>query len=128
MYAIRSYYVKAELDERGLKEAIVRDMNGSVVEGVTSNLFWRKGNDIFTPDLKLAGVYGVMRAFVCSTLEQENRSVQIVSSDLNAIKAADEIWITNALMGIVPVTGIEDVRYQDHRMAKHLQTLLATMA
>lgn len=125
---LEQVFLKSELDERGLKEAIVLDVNGSVVEGVTSNLFWRKGDDIFTPDLKLSGVYGVMRAFVCSTLAQENRSVQVVMSDVNAVKTADEVWITNALMGIVPVTGIDDVRYQDHRMAKHLQNLLATMA
>ena len=56
--------VENELDERGIPEAIVLDWQDHVVEAVTANLFWRKGEQIFTPDLKLAGVCGVMRAFV----------------------------------------------------------------
>jgi 4-amino-4-deoxychorismate lyase len=41
---------------------------------------------------------------------------------------ADEVWITNALMGVVPVTGIKDVKYQDHRFVNRLQNALAALA
>lgn len=120
--------LKVELEERSLPEAVVLDETGFVREGVTANIFWRSGDDIFTPDLKLSGVCGVMRAFICSVYEQEGNPVRITNSTLDMVKQADEVWLTNALMGCVPVTGIEDVRYKDHREAKRIQALLAAMA
>jgi 4-amino-4-deoxychorismate lyase len=120
--------LKDELDDRGLLEAAVLDWQDNVVEAVTANIFWRKGEQIFTPDLKLAGVCGVMRAFVIQQLNSLQHEVTLVSAGLPVLLDADEVWITNALMGIVPVTGIEDVRYQDHRFVKRLQNALAALA
>ena len=120
--------LKNELDERGIPEAIVLDWQEHVVEAVTANLFWRKGEQIFTPDLKLAGVCGVMRAFVIQQLTSWQYKVTPVSTGLSALLDADEVWITNALMGVVPVTGIKDVKYQDHRFVKRLQNALAALA
>jgi 4-amino-4-deoxychorismate lyase len=120
--------LKNELDERGIPEAIVLDWQDHVVETVTANLFWRKGEQIFTPDLKLSGVCGVMRAFVIQQLTNWRYTVTPVSTGLAAVLDADEVWITNALMGVVPVTGIKDVKYQDHCFVKRLQNALAALA
>jgi aminodeoxychorismate lyase len=120
--------LKNELDERGIPEAIVLDWQDHVVEAVTANLFWRKGEQIFTPDLKLAGVCGVMRAFVIQQLNSWQYEVTSVSTGLPVLLDADEVWITNALMGVVPVTGIKDVKYQNHRFVKRLQNALAALA
>ncbi len=120
--------LKDELDNRGLAEAVVLDWQGNVVEAVTANLFWRKNEQIFTPDLKQSGVYGVMRAFVIQQLTEWQHVVKSVSSGLDALLDADEVWMTNALMGIVPVTGIKDVKYEDHRFAQRLQNALAALA
>ncbi len=120
--------LKNELDERGIQEAIVLDWQDHVVEAVTATLFWRKGEQIFTPDLKLAGVCGVMRAFVIQQLHSWQYEVTSVSTGLPVLLDADEVWITNALMGVVPVTGIQDVKYQDHRFVQRLQNALAALA
>lgn len=120
--------LKEELDDKGLAEAVVLDWQGNVVEAVTANLFWRKNEQIFTPDLKQSGVYGVMRAFVIQQLTNWQYVVESVSSGLDTLLDADEVWMTNALMGIVPVTGIRDVKYQDHRFAQRLQNALAALA
>ena len=45
-----------------------------------------------------------------------------------AVKAADEVWISNSLMEVVPVTGIEDVTYQNHAMARQLQAAFLSAA
>ena len=120
--------LKEELDTRGLAEAVVLDWQGNVVEVVTANLFWRKGEQIFTPDLQRAGVCGVMRAFAMQQLSNWQMAAQLVTSGLNSLLNADEVWITNALMGIVPVTGINDVKYEDHRIVRRLQSALAALA
>jgi 4-amino-4-deoxychorismate lyase len=120
--------LKNELDERGIPEAIVLDWQDHVVEAVTANIFWRKDAQIFTPDLKLAGVCGVMRAFTIHQLNNWQYDVKLVSTGLPELLDADEVWITNALMGVVPVTGIRNVKYQDHRFAKQLQNALAALA
>jgi len=120
--------LKDELDSRRIAEAVVLDWQGNVVEAVTANLFWRKNNHFFTPDLQQSGVCGVMRAFVIQQLAGWQYVVESVSSELDILLDADEVWMTNALMGIVPVTGIKDVKYEDHRFAKRLQNALAALA
>jgi 4-amino-4-deoxychorismate lyase len=69
-----------------------------------------------------------MRAFVIQQLTSWQYKVTSVSTGLSALLEADEVWITNALMGVVPVTGIKDVRYQDHRFVNRLQNALAALA
>lgn len=120
--------LKNELDERDIPEAVVLDWQDHIVEAVTANIFWRKREQIFTPDLKLVGVCGVMRAFVIQQLNSWQYDVIRVSTGLPSLLDADEVWITNALMGIVPVAGIGNVKYQDHRIVKQLQSALAALA
>ncbi|GAA4492591.1 aminodeoxychorismate lyase [Pseudaeromonas paramecii] len=94
---------KAELESRGLAEALVCDTQGHLVEAVTANLFWRQGQCVFTPALTQAGVAGVMRAWCLDQLQRWQWDVQEVSQTPAALVQADEIWLTNALMGQVPV-------------------------
>lgn len=116
--------LKSELDSYGWPEALVLDIQAHVVEAVSANVFWRKGQRIFTPDLQQAGVCGVMRSFVMQSLAAQ-MPVEPVRAGLNVLLQADEVWITNALMGIVPITGIQDVDYKNHDLATQLQTALA---
>lgn len=116
--------LKSELDEHGWAEALVLDIQDHVIEAVSANVFWRKDKRIFTPDLQQAGVCGVMRSFVMQSLAAQT-PVEPVHAGLDVLLQADEVWITNALMGIVPITGIQDVDYQNHDMATQLQAALA---
>lgn len=102
---------KAELESRGLAEALVCDTQGDLVEAVTANLFWRQGQRVFTPDLSQAGVAGVMRAWCLDRLQQWQWDIQAVRQTADALALADEIWLTNALMGLVPVHQWRDRPY-----------------
>ena len=95
--------LKAELDVNGWPEAVVLDGGDKVIEAVTANLFWREGEHIYTPDLSLAGVCGTLRAWCQDYLGPR---LTISETGLERLLAADEIWLTNALMGVVPVTAI----------------------
>lgn len=117
--------LKAELDESGLDEAVVLNTAGQVIEAVTANLFWRRDCVLYTPDLSLMGVRGVMRAWVLKQVARLGYDHAVVQAPLSSLLQADEVFMTNALMEVVPVTGIDDVEYPDHAFARQLQSLLA---
>ncbi|MFD1009656.1 aminodeoxychorismate lyase [Oceanisphaera ostreae] len=111
--------LKAELDGHQWPEALVLDTHCKVIEAVTANLFWREGERIFTPDLSSAGVCGTMRAWCQDYLGPR---LTVCSTDLERLLAADELWLTNALMGVVPVTAIGKHNMQcDFTTTKELQ-------
>ncbi|MGO1792289.1 MAG: aminodeoxychorismate lyase [Oceanisphaera sp.] len=95
--------LKAELDVQQWPEALVLDSAGNVIEGVTANVFWREGERIFTPSLSSAGVCGTLRAWCQHYL---GARLTVTHAPLARLLAADEVWLTNALMGIVPVIAI----------------------
>ncbi|WP_417614377.1 aminodeoxychorismate lyase [Oceanisphaera sp.] len=111
--------LKAELDAHGWPEALVLDSNDQVIEAVTANLFWREGERIYTPDLSLAGVSGTLRAWCQDYLGSR---LTVSETGLERLLAADEVWLTNALMGIVPVTAIGERRFAaDFMITRELQ-------
>ena len=120
--------LKAELEQRGACEGVVLDKRGIVVEGVTANLFWRHDSVVYTPDLQGTGIKGVMRAWVMATLAKFGIECREVQAGLPELMGADELFMTNALMEIVPVRGIEDVRYNDHSLARRLQATFTQTA
>ncbi|MDO6705748.1 aminodeoxychorismate lyase [Photobacterium sp. 1_MG-2023] len=107
--------LKQEIDANGWLDAVVLDANGDVAETCASNIFWRKGNTLYTPELSLAGVHGLMRAHVCELAAALGFCLEYVKSTLDDLLCADEVFITNALMALVPVTKIQHKTYQERR-------------
>lgn len=89
----------------GYFEAVLSDANGKMVECVQSNLFWVKNGELFTPLLSTSGVQGTMRHAV---IQAHLGVVNIVQEDILTLSDADEIFITNALSGILPVVQFND--------------------
>lgn len=117
--------LRDELDARQLVEGIVCDHEGWLVEAVTANLFWRRDSVLYTPLLDRAGVDGVMRRWVLTQAAALGLQCCPVRVGPAALETADELFLTNALMEIVPVTGVEEVCYTNHEVARRLQDLLA---
>ncbi|CUB03569.1 aminodeoxychorismate lyase [Marinomonas fungiae] len=98
-------------------EAVLLDANKHLVECVQSNLFWLKNNQLFTPALHQSGVQGSFRAKVLLSFEGV---VNIGSYGVEALYQADEIFITNGLSGILPVTQFEDKSLPIGRLTQKL--------
>ncbi|QJT27684.1 aminodeoxychorismate lyase [Aeromonas media] len=116
--------LKSELAARGGVEGIVLNSRGFLVEGVSANLFWRRGKTVFTPDLTRAGIDGIMRKRVMMMLKQMGIELRVVEAPLESLWQAEEVWLTNTLMGIVPVTSIGDVHYPSPVLIRRLQERL----
>ena len=90
-----------------LDDAIVCDMQGYVTEASASNVFWYADGQWYTPSLDNAGVAGVYRAFILSTLEQAGKPVITGKFTISDLKEASAVFLCNALMHIVPLNRIQ---------------------
>lgn len=98
---------RGEWGEQAGTEGLLLDSRGRVIEGTMSNLFLVKGDTLQTPALDRCGVAGVMRELVVSQLAPV-LGLKVVTGHFTLADCyrADEIFITNALIGIVPVLAI----------------------
>ncbi|WP_438334651.1 aminodeoxychorismate lyase [Edwardsiella tarda] len=95
--------IRAHLAQTQADEALVLDTQDRLVECCAANLFWRCGQQVFTPRLTQCGVDGVMRQRICRLLAQSPYRLQEVESGLAALQQADEVVVCNALMPLLPV-------------------------
>jgi len=87
------------------------DASGSVAQGTSSNVFIVVGGELATPSLARCGIKGVMRRVVL----EASRALGIRAEERDMVPAellgADEVFMTNALFGIWPVTELDGRRF-----------------
>ncbi len=98
---------RSEWSDPQIKEGVMLDTDDFLVEGTYTNLFWIKHNTLFTPDLSFAGIAGVMRAEVIKFARETGLSIEEGFFHLDQLAEADEVFLTNALVGILPVHAFE---------------------
>lgn len=90
---------------QGSDEAIILNPDGSVSETATANIFCIIDGEWVRPDSQHV-LPGIMQNAVCNLLLSRGVKVHSRPLTLEELKNADHIFLTNALMGIVPVIGI----------------------
>ncbi len=88
-------------------EAIWFTTDGRLAEGCVSNVFCVKDSALYTPGLETPVLPGIMRKTVCKIAKAE--SITLVEKDLTIkdLLGADEVFLTNVIMLILPVVGVE---------------------
>ncbi|MCE2595250.1 aminodeoxychorismate lyase [Motilimonas cestriensis] len=113
--------IKQELESLDVDDVIVCDINGYVVESSAANVFWFEQGTLYTPDLSQAGVNGVMRKQVLRCAEQLEIPVNIVKFKLDQLAQVDSMFITNTLMGLVPIKQFQQRVLTDFSLVQRLQ-------
>ena len=99
--------VLASAEEPGSAfESLLLDSNGNVVSGAMSNVFIVKSGALVTPSVERAGVAGVMRGIVLREAERLGIVAKIRVVSFAELLEADEVFITNARIGVVPVRSV----------------------
>jgi branched-chain amino acid aminotransferase len=88
--------------------AVLLDINGNLAEGLGSNIFIVRGDEILTPREKFV-LPGVSRATVMEFARQEGRTVHETDIDLYDAYNADEVFLTSTSLCICPVTRVNGV-------------------
>ena len=91
--------------ENDLDNCILVNEQKNIVEATNSNIFVVKGNHIKTPALLDGCIKGVARKKILEILEKkENYTFEETQVSPFELQKADEIFLSNAIMGIQPVT------------------------
>jgi branched-subunit amino acid aminotransferase/4-amino-4-deoxychorismate lyase len=85
-----------EAKKRGFDEAVRLNERDEIVSAAMANVFWVRGEKIFTPSLETGCLAGTTREFLI-----ENFVVSEVKSKIDEITNADEVFLTSAGIGIV---------------------------
>ncbi|MBI2383425.1 MAG: aminodeoxychorismate lyase [Gammaproteobacteria bacterium] len=90
-----------------MDEAILCDAQGRPVGGTRTNLFWAVDGCLQTPRLARCGVAGMMRDKVLDLATTLNLAPEETELPWSALEAADEVFLTNSLIGIWPVRELD---------------------
>ncbi len=94
---------RREWSDADVYEGLMCDIEGWLVEGTATNLFWRRSERVFTPRLDRCGVAGVIRGWVMKQLREWKMNVNEVRESPEGLLETDEVFLTNSVIGIVPV-------------------------
>ena len=107
-------------------EGLLRHQQGYYIEGTRTNLWLVKNGQIFTSNLSDGGVAGVMRHYLLDNIPQwSNQQVIIQPINNEQLFNADEVFLSNAVVGAVPVKLIKGCQqYDDVTTGKRLNSLI----
>ncbi len=100
-------YEKAQ--NKGYNEAIFLNIEGNVAEGCTTNIFLVKNNKLITPKVSSGILPGVVRQWVIDNYSCEEKYIT-----KDELLHADEVFLTNSVVGIIKVSSIEEIQFKDN--------------
>ncbi|NTU88734.1 MAG: branched-chain amino acid aminotransferase [Actinobacteria bacterium] len=106
---------KRAAHERGIDEPLFLNSRGLLCEGATTNVFLVRSDSIITPAVGSGLLAGIMRSYVCGVTEVSEREVTYA----DAI-ASEEMFLTNSLLGIMPVRRLCDHEFASTTVARAL--------
>ncbi len=92
-------------NENGLDNCLLLNDSKNIVEAIQGNIFMLMGNRLITPPVSEGCLNGVMRKQVLE-IAKKIESLEVVEEVISPfdLQKADELFITNVIKGIQPIT------------------------
>ena len=119
---------EAEARRRGADDAVFVDADGIVLEGPTTNIWWRHGGTLYTPSLELGILAGVTRAAVIELAAGAGYVVSEGAYPLGELTGAEEAFTSSSIREVMPVADVDGAILGRGPAADELQTALRQAA
>jgi 4-amino-4-deoxychorismate lyase len=116
-----------EAERRGAGDAIFVAADGSVLEGPTTNVWWRRGQTLYTPALDLGILAGVTRAHVLRLAPGNGYRVAEGWFPLADLAAADEAFTSSSIRELMPIVRLDDQAIGSGRPGEAVRQLHAAL-
>ncbi|MDO4541462.1 MAG: aminotransferase class IV [Bacillota bacterium] len=101
---------------KGFDEVIFLNTVGEITEGSLTNIFFVKNGGLFTPPIGSGLINGTIRQYLLETQE-----VTEVALTPGSVRKFDECFVTNSLMGIMPVRSLGDKTFNGFSKTRELK-------
>ena len=119
---------EAEARRRGADDALFVDRENVVLEGPTTNIWWRRERTLYTPGVELGILAGVTRAAVLELAGGLGYEVVEGTFPLDDLAAADEAFTSSSVREVMSVTELDEQPLGRGPAADELQTVLRAKA
>ncbi len=123
MNRLEQVLARAEWDSAKIQEGLMSDINDHVVEGTMSNVFLVKDKVLYTPKITQCGVKGILRDIIIQLAVKYLIPVVEKNITKDEIFSADELFITNSIIGVWPVKQLEWRNFGVGGLTRQLQSL-----
>lgn len=96
-----AFAARREAERAGADEALFV-AEGLVLEAATANVWWRHGEELYTPAVRPGVLPGVTRELIL-----ELADVTVGSFPLDDLVTADEVFLTSSIREVMPVTALD---------------------
>lgn len=112
-------FAKQEAIDLGFNEAILLNSRSNIADGAISNIFIVANDKIYTPLISDGALPGVIRGVL---LEEffDIFSIEEKTITVAELFNAQEVFITNALLGVQPVQRISNKNFSQHIISSEL--------
>ncbi|OGO77814.1 MAG: hypothetical protein A2Y23_15155 [Clostridiales bacterium GWB2_37_7] len=120
---IENMLAKEDAKAHGYDEALFLNIYSKICEGAVSNIFWIKDNTLYTPEIGCGLLEGITRRQVKDICGGIGLCLKEDCFDLEVLLQAEEVFVTNSLMGIMPVYKVDNTIYKvsDYRLTTKIQ-------
>lgn len=102
-----------EAQSKGFDDALLLNMEGYAAETSIANIFWRKGDQVYTPSAECDLLPGIMRDVVIGLVKKmKGYNLNEEKYHPDQLKEADEIWITNSVKELVWVKDLDGSSFE----------------
>ncbi|MCX7913212.1 MAG: branched-chain-amino-acid transaminase [Thermodesulfovibrionales bacterium] len=112
MNFLNNILAKIEAKKKQAFEAIMLNMEGYIAEGTVSNIFFVKDSSLYTPSLECSILDGITRGVVIELAKKRGIGVQEGKYIAEELLKADEIFLTNTSLEMVPVKRVNDTEFK----------------
>jgi branched-chain amino acid aminotransferase len=115
-------------NENGLDNCLLLNDSKNVIEALQGNLFMLKGNVLTTPPVSEGCLNGVMRKQILA-LARKIENLEVVEEVISPfdLQKADELFITNVIKGIQPITKYRKKEFTTDLASKLVRNLNDTL-
>jgi len=102
-------------------EAIMLDENKNIISVTQGNIYFIFGKRLLTPKLDRCGVVGSRRSLILELAKSIGLDIQEEEVSMIQAQKADEVFISNSLIGIQSVSSIEDCQLSSSSMTDKIK-------
>ncbi len=119
---------EAEARHRGADDAVLVDLDGTVLEGTVTNIWWREGDTLVTPELELGILAGETRAALLGLAAEEGFAVETGAFPLDRLLAAEEVFTSSSVREVMPVVAVDGRAFDSRSAADAMLRALRRLA